>query len=116
MNDNAQPPQKPQPKPDNRTPIPIDLLLIATANAAGVEVPRGQKNESRERVPFIKAGVSNDIETKIEWRPWLRVYVVKRSKRVERTEKGKQVVTWEPQGKAFTVPEAWCVAVPAEDL
>jgi hypothetical protein len=44
------------------------------------------------------------------------MYRVQRSKKIPKTEGGKDVSTWEAYGPAFIIPETWAVAVLSEDL
>jgi hypothetical protein len=109
-------PQQPRPQTE-RTPIPIERLLITVMNPSGVELPHGNDGKSVRRVHTVIAGTEGDIKTEIEHRPWLRVFRVAKARRVTRTDEKskKEVETWEPMGKAFTIPDSWAVAVPAED-
>ncbi len=116
MNDNAQKPQQQRPQGE-RTPIPIARLLITHVNPAGVEVPSGPDGKSVRRVHNIVTGIEGDVRTEIDYRPWLRVFRVTKAKKVTRSGKdGKgEVVTWEPMGRAFFIPDSWAISEPLED-
>lgn len=94
-------------KPADRTPIRIEKLLFTSANAYGVKLPDGTDGRNERIVPFITAGVQGDIKVEIEWRPWLRMF------RVTKSRKGSD--GWLPMGRPFMIPEAWAVSVVAED-
>ena len=100
-----------------RVPIAITKLLISHANPHGVKLPYGPNGENARIVHHVKSGVDGDVRTEIEWRPWMRMYRVTRMKKVTRTGKdGKEVLTWEPMGRPFLIPESWCCAILAEEL
>lgn len=99
--------QKPAPNGD-RTPIAIELLLIAHSNPHGVRLP--EANGTDRILHKVIAGVEGDIETKIDFLPWMRRYRVTRQKKVGANDK----VTWEPHGKPFFIPETWAVHIEAD--
>ena len=100
-----------------RVPIAITKLLISHANPNGVKIPYGPNGENDRIVHHVKTGEEGDVKTTIEWRPWMRMYRVVRMKKVTRTGKdGKEIVTWEPMGAAFGIPESWACPVFAEEL
>lgn len=108
--------QKPTTKPPaERTPIPIDKLIFT--NIAGIKLPDGPEGKNERIMPNLTAGIHGEVKTEIEHRPWLRVFHVTKSKRVTRTggKDGKEIVSWEPMGKAFRIPDTCAVSVPAED-
>ncbi len=120
MNDNSpqqSPPQQPKQKPSgDRTPIPIEKLLITVMNPSGVEIPYGPKGESVKRVHTILAGMDGDVKTSIEHLPWLRRFRITRSKRVTRSgANGKEIVSFEPLGKPFRMPDTWAIDVAVDD-
>lgn len=120
MNDNApqQPqPQQPKQRPSaDRTPIPIEKLLITVMNPSGVEIPSGPKGESVRRVHTIIAGLEGDTKTDIEHLPWLRVFRISRSKRVTRSgANGKESVSYEPLGKPFRMPDSWAISIAVDE-
>lgn len=117
MNDNAAPKTQPpkQTGPD-RTPIPVEKLIFISANPHGLSVPFGPEGKSDKMLAYLVAGEHSDTKTEIEHRPWMRVFRVVKSKKVTRTGKdGKEVASWEPMGKAFHVPDACAVSVPADE-
>lgn len=121
MNDNA--PPAPQPKqaagkqPAERTPIPIEKLLFSVANPHGLKLPDGMDGKNERILPNLTAGIHGEVKIEIDWRPWLRAFRVVKSKRVSRSGTGtaKEVVTWEPMGRPFVIPENLAVAILAED-
>ena len=116
-------PQQPKPvapKPvGDRQPIPIEKLLFSAGpNVASVKLPSGPEGKSERICPFLNSGVDGDVKTEIEHRPWMRVFRVTRTKRVTRSGIGKdakEVVSWEPLGKTFHVPDVWAVSVPVDE-
>lgn len=109
-------PQQPRPQAE-RTPIPIERLLITVMNPSGVELPHGQDGKSVRRVHTVAAGIEGDISTEIEHRPWMRVFRVTKLRRLTRTDEKtkKEVDSWVPMGKPFHIPDSWAVSIPAED-
>lgn len=104
------PPQKPE-----RTPIPIARLLITHSNPSGVEIPHGIDGKGVRRVHTINAGLEGDIRTEIQHEPWARVFRVTRARKVTRTDKGKEVVTYEPMGRPFRMPDTWAISEAVEE-
>lgn len=120
MTDTAQQPKPttPQKPAGERTPIPIERLMFTSPNVHGVKLPDGQDGRGERIKPNLTAGMEGDVRTEIEHRPWMRVFRVTRSKRITRSGIGKdakEVVTWEPMGKAFHIPDNWAVSVPVEE-
>lgn len=120
MNDNSpqqSQPQQPKQKPSaDRTPIPIEKLLITVMNPSGVELPHGSKGESVRRLHTVLAGMEGDIKTEIEHRPWTRVFRITRTRKVTRSgANGKEIVSFEPHGKPFHMPDTWAVSVPVDE-
>lgn len=110
----AKPQRQQQPSaPPERTPIPIAKLLFTAANPHGVKLPDGWTGANERIVPNVVAGDSGEVRTEISHLPWMRVFRVTKSRRVTRTEKGKEVTTWDPMGKPFHIPDSWAVSVPA---
>jgi hypothetical protein len=109
-------PQQPRPQTE-RSPIPIERLLITVMNPSGVELPHGNDGKSVRRVHTVIAGTEGDIKTEIEHRPWMRVFRVTKLKRVSRTDEKakKEVVEFVPMGRPFHIPDSWAVSVPTED-
>lgn len=99
----------------DRTPIRIEKLLIAHANAHGVNLPDGIDGKSQRLNHTVKAGIEGDVKTDIEHRPWLRVFRVTKTKRVTRTEGKQEVESWVPMGRPFHLPDTWAVSVPGDD-
>jgi hypothetical protein len=100
-------------QPPERTPIRIEKLLFSAANPYGVKIPDGNDGKNERLVPFLLSGEQGEVKIDIERRPWLRDYRVQRSKRVTRSgAKGApEVITWEPMGRPFSIPESWCVGI-----
>lgn len=101
-----------------RIPIPIERLLFTAPNVHGIKLPHGIDGKSERILPNINAGMFGDERIEIEHRPWLRVFRVTKSKRVARSGIGKdakEIVTWEPMGKPFHIPDTWAVSVPADE-
>lgn len=120
MTDTAQQPKTATaPKPaGDRMPIPIERLMFTSPNVHGVKLPDGAEGKGERIKPNLIAGMDGDVKTEIEHRPWMRVFRVVRSKRVTRSGVGKdakEVVTFEPMGKPFHIPDTWAVSIPAED-
>lgn len=120
MNDNTAPKQQQQPRQQgDRTPIRIEKLLFTSHNPNGIKIPDGDKGTNERFAPFLIAGENSGTKYDIEWRPWMRMYRVVKSKKISRSGQGKdakEVLTWEMVGKPFLIPEALAVAVLAEDL
>lgn len=119
MTETMTPPKQPQQRssPD-RTPIPIERLLITVMNPSGVELPHGQDGKSVRRVHTVVAGEEGGISTEIEHRPWMRVFRVTRLRKITRTDPKdpkKELTSWTPMGRPFHVPESWAVSIPLED-
>lgn len=119
MNDNAPKPTAPAPKQTaERTPIPIEKLLFSGANPHGIKLPDGMEGRNERITPNLVAGIHGEVRIEIEWRPWLRSFYVVRSKRVGRSGAGKdakEIVSWEPMGRQFRIPDDWAVAILADD-
>lgn len=108
-----QPP--PAPKQPERTPRIIERLIFISPNPAGVKLPDGPDGKGERIIPFLNAGENGGVKIEIEHRPWLRRFFVTKSKKVSRTDKGIEVVSWEPMGKRFDIPDDWAVAVPVDE-
>lgn len=121
---NETPQQKPIAKPAtgeqprDRTPIPIEKLFFTAPNVHGIKIPDGPEGKGERIKPNLTAGIDGDVKTEIEHRPWMRVFRVVKTKRVTRSGIGKdakEIVTWEPLGKPFHIPDTWAVSVPVEE-
>lgn len=109
------PKQPKTPSEPARTPIRVDKLLIAHSNPNGIRLPDGSEGKSDKMQHTVEAGEKSDIKTEIDFRPWLRMYRVAKSRKVTRTVGDKEVASWAPMGKPFFIPEAWAVCVLADD-
>lgn len=106
-----------QQRPPDRTPIPVDRLVFTSPNPNGVRLPDGAEGKSAKFYPDLMAGDHGGVRVSIEHRPWMRVFRVAKARKVTRADDKtkKEVETWEPMGKPFTIPDSWAVAVTAED-
>ena len=99
-----------------RTPIPIAKLLFTSANPHGVKLPHGKDGGNEHIVPNLTAGEQGSVKIEIEHRPWMRVFRVTKLQKVSRTgPNDKEIVTWEPMGRPYHIPDTWAVSIPAED-
>lgn len=108
--DKTAPPAKPTPE---RQPIAIEKLLITHANPHGVKLPHGYDGRGEKMLHTVLAGVEGDVKTEIELLPWMASFRIKRSRKVTRTGKDQEVVTWEPMGRPFFIHQTWACWVPA---
>src|SRR3990167_10114207 len=102
--------QKP-PADQSRKPIPIERLVFTSPNPHGVKLPDGLDGRGERILPNLTAGDHGGVKIEIEWRPWVRVFRVTRSKKVTHTGKDGEIVTFEAMGKPFHVPDTWAVSV-----
>lgn len=95
---NAAPPAK----AGERTPIPIKELHVTTGNPHGATLPVPGRDGGFSHVAHrVIAGTADGTVTEIDWRPWMRMYVVS----VRRNKEEPRV---------FMMPETWACAVPID--
>lgn len=100
-----------QTKQPDRQPIPISRLLLCTANPAGANLPYGNDNKSTKMFAMLESGIHGDVKTTIEHRPWMRMYYVRQTQKVDR-DGG---TTWKPKGRPYMIPESWAVGELADE-
>ena len=95
-------PAKQAPKTGERIPIAIKELHVSTGNPHGATLPVPGRDGGLSHVAHrVIAGVMDGVKTEIDWRPWMRMYVVS----VSRNNEAPRV---------FTMPETWACAVPLD--
>lgn len=110
--------KKPQTTDAARTPIRIAKLLFTSPNPHGVKLPEGLDGANERIVPNLTAGVQGETKIEIEHLPWMRVFRITKTRKVSRSGEGKnapEVVTWEPMGRPFHVPDTWAVSIPVAE-
>lgn len=96
-----------------RQPIAIERLLVNHSNPHGIKMPWGYDGKGEKILHTLIAGIEGDVKTEIDLLPWMQAFRVKRNRVVKRSGAGdKEILTFEPMGKAFYVPMGACVWVP----
>jgi hypothetical protein len=108
MSNNTNEAPKTKQPPGERTPIMIELLLIAHDNPNGVRIPK-PGGSGDKLTHTLSAGEQGDVRTEIEFLPWMRRYRVTYFQKKGANDK----ITWEAN-KPFYIPETWCVHIEAD--